>query len=187
MKIKPQKLRVLVIVAGLALSCPTFPTVGDEREKVDKVKLNIDALEYAKKLIDEGEVVVDGRGAWAQHQPSSEEENEFVRRHGFGEYAKWHLGVDERHPENTKARYKFPYGDFRNIHRCALLAARSRARQHRHYDIEKAAIELSEMMRARRCARLKTLVEIDLTARSAIYFDVQAVRKASINSGKSSL
>jgi hypothetical protein len=153
MKTKPQKLRVLVIVAGLAFFCPTLPTVGEERAKVDRVKLNIDALEYAKKLIGEGEVVVDGRGAWAQHQPSSEEENEFTRRHGFEGYAKWHLGIDERHPENTKARYKFPYGDFRNIHRCALLAARSRTRQHQHYDIEKAATELGEMMRARRGAR----------------------------------
>jgi len=152
-KTKPQKLRVLVIVAGLALFCPTLPTVGDERAKVDRVKLNIDALEYAKKLIDEGAVVVDGRGAWAQHQPSSAEENEFIHRHGFEGYAKWHLGIDERHPENTKARYKFPYGDFRNIHRCALLAARSRARQHQHYDIEKVAIELGEIMRVRRGAR----------------------------------
>ncbi len=70
----------------------------------------------------------------------------FIRLHGFGEYAKWHLGIDDAHAENTKQRYKFPYGDFKNVHRCALLAAQSRAGQYQHYDIERAAIELREMI-----------------------------------------
>jgi len=69
--------------------------------------------------------------------------------HGFEEYAKWHLGIDERHAENSKARYKFPCGDFKNVHRCAVLAVQSRAGQYRHYDIEKAAIELREMIAAK--------------------------------------
>ncbi len=88
MKIGPRKVRILVLAAGLALFCPTLPTVGDERENVDRIKLNIDAIEYAKKLIAKGEVVVDGRGAWVHHQPSSEEENEFIRQHGFEEYGR---------------------------------------------------------------------------------------------------
>ncbi len=37
----------------------------------------------------------------------AEEENEFIRLHGFAEYRKWHLGIDETHAEDTKARSSF--------------------------------------------------------------------------------
>ncbi|PYJ16712.1 MAG: hypothetical protein DME96_08725 [Verrucomicrobia bacterium] len=84
-------------------------TVGSDREKNNAVTLNIGAFEYAKELIKEGQVIADGRGAWGEHQPSAEAENEFIRLHGFGEYAKWHLGIDDRYAENTKRRYRFPY------------------------------------------------------------------------------
>jgi len=117
-------------------------------EKIHAVRLNQDAFDYARELIKQGHVVADGRGAWSQHQPSAEEENEFIRLHGFGEYAKWHLGIDDAHGEKTKARYKFPYGDLKNVHRCALLALESRAAQYKHYGIENAALELREMISA---------------------------------------
>ena len=87
------------------------------------------------------------------HHPNRAAENEFIRVHGFSQYARWHLGIDERHPENTKARYKFPFGDFENLHRCGLLAVRSRARQFGHPDIEAAAAQLlndNELKRPRR-------------------------------------
>jgi len=124
--------------------------------KIHAVQLNQSALSYAKELIKEGHVVADGRGAWRRHQPLPEEENEFIRLHGFSEYAKWHLGIDDAHAENTKARYKFPYGDFKNVHRCALIAAKSRAGQYKHYNIENAALELDEMISMSR-GRLKNL------------------------------
>src|SRR5260370_38219879 len=88
-------------------------------EKIHAVRRNQDPFDFAREPIKHGHVVADGRGAWSQHQPSAEEENEFIRLHGFGEYAKWHLGIDDAHGEKTKARYKFPYGDFKNVHRCA--------------------------------------------------------------------
>lgn len=110
------------------------------------VKLNRQAFEYAKRLVRDGKVVVDDRDAWSEHQPSTEQENEFIRIHGFTEYSKWHLGIDDEHSEGTKGRYKFPYGDFRNVHRCALLSAESRAGQYKHLDIESAAARLHEMI-----------------------------------------
>jgi hypothetical protein len=62
------------------------------------------------------------------------------------EYARWHLAIDESHAPETKARYKFPYGDFRTVHRCALLAARSTARQYGYNEIESAAERLIELL-----------------------------------------
>jgi len=75
-------------------------------------------------------------------------ENEFIRVHGLAEYAKWHLGVDERYALNSKGRYKFPYGDFKNVHRCGLLAVQARARQYGYDNIEKTAAELERATRA---------------------------------------
>jgi hypothetical protein len=67
---------------------------------------------------------------------------------GFSEYAKWHLGIDDRYPENTKRRYKFPYGDFKNVHRCGVLAVQTRAREYRYSEIEAAAAQLRAMIEA---------------------------------------
>jgi hypothetical protein len=106
------------------------------------VELNEIAFTFAMELIKEKQVVVDGKGAWTKHRPSADEENTFIRLHGFAEYAKWHLGIDRRFPENSKRRYKFPYGDFKNVHRCGLLAAKVRARQNGYDEIGNAAAEL---------------------------------------------
>ena len=76
------------------------------------MKLNETAFAFAEQLIKQGHVIGDRKGAWSEDRPSANEENAFIRQNGFGEYAKWHLGIDDRYPENTKSRYKFSYGDF---------------------------------------------------------------------------
>jgi hypothetical protein len=112
------------------------------------VHLNKRAFEFAKELIFAGEVVRDERDAWSEHQPSAEDENRFIDRYDFDEYSKWHLGIDDEEGEETKARYKFPYGDFEVVHRCAVLAAESRAGQFKYVDIELAAAHLHGMIDA---------------------------------------
>lgn len=114
------------------------------------VKLNNRAFNHAKKLINEGRVVFDDRDAWSEHQPSAQQENEFIRLHGFDEYGKWYLGIDDEEPEHTKGRYKFPYGDFTNVHRCGVLSAEVRAGQYKYYDIENAAAHLHGMIDAKK-------------------------------------
>jgi hypothetical protein len=109
-------------------------------------KLSQSAFKHAQSLVRRKKFVVDERDAWSEHQPSTRDENEFLRTHGFGEYAKWHLGIDDEYDEQTKRRYKFPYGDFRKVHRCAVISAESRAGQYKHFDIEKAAARLHELI-----------------------------------------
>src|SRR5204863_9472260 len=111
------------------------------------IKVNEDAVAFASQLIQGGHSIADRKGAWREHKPSPDMENEFIRAHGFAEYAKWHLAVDERYGLNTKARYKFPYGDFKNVHRCGLLAAQASARQYGYGNIGKAAAELERAMK----------------------------------------
>ncbi len=107
------------------------------------IKLNQAAFDHAKRLIEEGQFQGDDRDAWSEHQPSTKEENEFISRHGFAAYGRWHLGIDDAEGEETKARFKFPYGDFRKVHRCAVLSAESRAGQYKHLDVERAAAHLT--------------------------------------------
>ena len=134
-----------VLVATLLVATPTS-SFGQSA----KVKLNENAFANAKQLIARGNVVMDKKNEWQWHHPTAEEENEFIRAHGIAEYGKWHLGIDQTHGERTKARFKFPFGDFKNIHRCALLAVKSRAHQYGYSDIENAAESLLEMMEGAR-------------------------------------
>ena len=130
----------LVSFAAVAI---LFSSIGDVfAQSRGTIKLNKDACVFAGRLIQEGHVTADGKGAWSNHRPSTAEENEFIRLHGIAEYAKWHLGIDQRYGASTKRRYKFPYGDFKNVHRCGVLAAKARARQYGYAEIENAAAEL---------------------------------------------
>ena len=112
------------------------------------VKLSRAAYDLARNLVRQGHYVVDDRDEWSEHQPSAQAENEYISEHGFGAYAKWHLGADDEHPRDTKGHYKYPYGDFSAIHRCGVLAAESRAAQRGHEDIKDAAAHLHGMLDA---------------------------------------
>ena len=134
----------ILLLAGILIFCPALSFAQGR-----PVKLNENALAYVKELIAQGRVVVDKKNSWRDHHPMAEAENEFIRVHGFAEYGKWHLGIDETHAEGTKARYKFPFGDFKNLHRCGLLAVKSRAHQFGYADIEMAAIRLIEIVNSK--------------------------------------
>jgi hypothetical protein len=112
------------------------------------VKLNEPAFQHAQELVAEGKVVLDQRDDWSEHPTSMQEENEFIRLHGFREYGKWHLGIDDEPNEDTKRHYKFPYGDFTIVHRCAVLCGESRAGQYKHFDVERAFAHLHGMIDA---------------------------------------
>lgn len=110
------------------------------------VKLNRRAYEHAQQLIKDGMAVYDDRDAWSEHQPSTQAENDYIAEHGYGAYGRWHLGIDDEKRPDTKARYRFPYGDFQDVHRCAVLAAESRAAQNHYEDIRAATAHLHGML-----------------------------------------
>ena len=153
----PKRSRIAALALVGVILLPVPPGRADARSSNNTVRLNVIALEHARQLIGQGRFVSDHKGLWKTDQPSTDEENEFIRLYGFAEYAKWHLGIDERHATNSKARYKFPYGDFESIHRCGLLAVKSRAREYRHADIENAAAHLLGMINSRNPSRQKSI------------------------------
>jgi hypothetical protein len=112
------------------------------------MKLNARGYEHAQRLVEQRKAVLDQRDDWSEHQPSTQDQNRYIQEHGIGEYARWFLGVDETQDSNNKGRYKFPYGDFEDVHRCAVLSAESRAGQRKYYDIERAAAHLHGMLEA---------------------------------------
>jgi hypothetical protein len=112
------------------------------------VKLNKTALRHAEELIADGKVVKDERDAWSEDAPTPDEENGFIESKKWAEYSKWHLGVDDEHPDDTKGHYKFPFGDFRKVHRCAIVSAESRAGQYDYDDIRDALGKLLDSIDA---------------------------------------
>lgn len=116
------------------------------KEYAEGATLNREAFEYAKRLINEGHVILHDRGEWGELHPTAEMENEFIQQHGYHEYGLWFLAVDDNYPEDTKERYKFPYGNFTDVVRAGCIAAEARAGQYKYFDIEEAARALKEMI-----------------------------------------
>lgn len=108
------------------------------------VQLNKTALSHARGLLRQGKLVADERDDWSAHAPSADDGNAFIDKHGMDAYAAWFLGEDTDETEGTKGRYLFPYGDFHQLHRCAVISGESRAGQYKHTAVEKALKELLE-------------------------------------------
>ncbi len=85
---------------------------------------------------------------WGEVAPNTEAENAFLDKHTWDDYGAWHLGLTVGANDETKARFGFGYGDFRRVHRSALIACVYRAAQWRHKDVERAAYDLLQELDA---------------------------------------
>ena len=107
-------------------------------------RVNPDGVRQARELVDAGKVDVDTE--WSTAAPSAADENANIEKHGYDAYGAWHLAFDPDANEGTKQRYAFPYGDFSKVHRHALVAAKQRAAQNDHDEVEKAADDLLQRL-----------------------------------------
>src|SRR5688572_22990649 len=96
--------------------------------------LNPAGVARAEALIEARQYVLDSD--WGDVQPDASAENAFLASHSWDEYGEWHLALTDGANEETKARYGFVYGDFRRVHRSALIACHYRAAEWRHKEIE---------------------------------------------------
>jgi hypothetical protein len=106
--------------------------------------VNQRAVAKARALIEARQYVLNSD--WGERQPSTAQQNAQIKRNGWEAYADWHLGLTEGRTEDTKARYAFVFGDFRRIHRSAIIACHFRAAEWRHKAIELAAHELLQVI-----------------------------------------
>jgi hypothetical protein len=105
-----------------------------------KYSVNPEAAAYARELINARRYVLSSD--WGERQPRADAQNAFLKRHSWAEYASWHLAFTDGAKDETKARYAFVYGDFRRVHRSALIACVYRASEWRHKAVELAAHDL---------------------------------------------
>jgi hypothetical protein len=138
------RFRTLAAALAVLTCCPAQAQRSSSRAATTKV--NVEAFNWAASLIARGQFVADTKGNWNSDHPTRAQENDFLRDHGFQQYAKWYLAVDWRHAANSKARHKFPFGDFRSVHRCGLLAIKARAHEYGYPEIEQAAVKLLRMI-----------------------------------------
>ena len=106
--------------------------------------VNERAVEHVRALIDARQYVL--RSDWGESQPTAADENAYLKRHAWDEYAAWHLGLTEGATDETKARYAFVVGDFRRVHRSGIIACHFRAAEWRYKAIELAAHELLQYL-----------------------------------------
>jgi hypothetical protein len=106
--------------------------------------VNADAVSRCRELIEKRQYVLDSD--WGQVQPNAAAQNAFLETHAWEEYAAWHLGLTEGAADGTKARCAFVYGDFRRVHRTALIASVYRASEWRHKEVELAAHDLLQVL-----------------------------------------
>ena len=102
--------------------------------------VNKAAVAFVRELIDKKRYVLDSD--WGEVQPSADDQNAYLDKHSWDEYAAWHLGLTEGANDETKARYAFVVGDFSRVHRVGLIACVYRASEWRHKDVELAAHNL---------------------------------------------
>ena len=107
-------------------------------------KLNRKAVANIRKLIDAGQYVLDSD--WGEVQPKADDENAYLAKHSWGEYAAWHLGLTDGATDETKGRYAFVVGDFKRVHRSGIIASQYRAAEWRHKSIELAAHRLLQVL-----------------------------------------
>lgn len=109
--------------------------------------VNDAGVRRVRELIEARQYVLDSE--WGEVQPDADAENAYLESHSWSDYAGWHLGLTEGATEETKGRYAFCAGDFRRVHRSALIACVFRASQWRHKQVELAAHDLLQALDAR--------------------------------------
>jgi hypothetical protein len=111
---------------------------------VASYSVNPDGVAWARHLIDAGQYVLSSD--WGKVQPRARDQNAFLKKHSWDEYARWHLGLTDGATDETKARYAFVHGDLRRVHRMGIIACLYRAAEWRHKEIELAAHELLQYL-----------------------------------------
>ena len=106
--------------------------------------MNPAAVDLAQRLIRSRQYILNSD--WGDAQPDAAAQNAYRERHGWDAYAAWHLGLTEGAGDETTARYAFVMGDFRRVHRSALIACVYRASEWRHKQVELAAHDLLQYL-----------------------------------------
>lgn len=104
------------------------------------VRLSAVAFKHAKELVALGHYIYDDRDAWSEHRPTAQQENEFIRQHGFEEYRSGIRASATKSRSTLREDMNFLTATSRMFIAVDVLSAESRAGQYKHFDIEKRHI-----------------------------------------------
>ena len=71
--------------------------------------VNERGIAHVRKLIEARQYVLNSD--WGEVQPRAEDENAYLERHSWEDYASWFLGLTDGASEDTKGRFAFVFGD----------------------------------------------------------------------------
>jgi hypothetical protein len=134
---------VRTIRRGRRAGCDTC-SVATDTGRMASYTLNKKAVAHIRKLIEDRQYVLDSD--WGEAQPSADDENAYLNKHDWDDYAGWHVGLTDGATDETKGRYAFVVGDFRRVHRSGIIACHFRAAEWRHKAIELAAHDLLQVL-----------------------------------------
>lgn len=103
--------------------------------------VNTVGVNHAKALIRAGKVDLDSDWSF-----TADDGNAILGDNNWAEYEKWFLCIDTDENEETKARYKYPYGKNGKVYRSGVIAAKQRSAQQGDDNIFKVADELLRMI-----------------------------------------
>lgn len=103
--------------------------------------INTVGVKHAKSLIRQGKVDLDSEWSF-----TADDGNAILGDDNWDEYEKWFLCIDTEENEQTKARYKYPYGKNGKVYRQGVIAAKQRSAQQGDENIFKVADELLTMI-----------------------------------------
>ena len=129
---------------GAPQSSPRARSATRDTAYMASYTLNKKAVGNIRRLIAARQYVLDSD--WGDVQPRADDENAYLADHDWDDYAAWHLGLTDEATEETKGRYAFVVGDFKRVHRSAIIASQFHAAEWRHKAIELAAHDLLQAL-----------------------------------------
>lgn len=129
-------------LAGERNDCVDYGTGAmDMKTNAQSMTINDPGFTNAKTLIKAGKI--DSVSKWSF---SAEDGDSILGDDDWEKYSKWFLAVDESATEQTKERFKYPFGKNGKVYRSALRAIASRAAQADFQDLSDLASELLDSL-----------------------------------------
>jgi hypothetical protein len=108
------------------------------------IVVNRAAVEQAERLMFAGQYRMST--LWETAQPKPEHAERLIAEHGLEAYALWFLGIDTSLPEEDSARYLFPYGDLKSVHKTNVVRIKERAERDAMPEIAQAADDIEDLL-----------------------------------------
>jgi len=110
------------------------------------VTLHKPGYDYAVAIIKKGLEIEHDSNNWEAVKPTQDEIVRYLNTHTLDEYGLWFLGIDSSRDPKDKSKFMYPYGDFKVLHKSALIAALKEAAKNNHEEIKTAAQKLVAMV-----------------------------------------